>query len=816
MREGGDRDEMKECVQLLLLAGALLPQMAIAGGEGAEEDSSMVVFMDEALIAASARDVLESRIGSETMSLLFPAGNLPHSGEVNMPGISGFVPNFFMPTYGSQQTGAVYIRGLGSRIGSPAVGLYVDDMPVLEKSTYNFNWLNVRRVDVLRGPQGTLYGSNTMGGLVHVHTADPLLEQGMELKMGASTRDGRGYVSLSMLHKLSDKVGMATDVFYEHSDGVWHNAELGRRVGGSEQVGGKVKLTWRPALRWNVTATAAYEYVDEDAYPYFYAGVVDGDEDLEGNIGQIFANRESSYRRSLLNTGLAVSYDAGNCKLSSLTSYQNLSDRMMMDQDFTNKDIYTLEQVQRSNVLAEEIVVRSNESKRVDWLAGVFGSWQTMRTKAPVMFYEDGIDMLNGTIAELLPVIEYGGVSMPLSATISESRYVVPGSFRTPTANVAVYANGTLRDVLPRIDVSVGIRLNYEHQELSYRSGGEVMNYAFAMQMIGSVDLAAQTGYTGKLKNDYTHLLPRFGMTYNLTGGWGSVYAIVSKGLRSGGYNIQMFSDVISTALRNDMMEGARSYCDDLLADLSASASSSVLSEMYESIRETMNESFPETEDVDIAETITYEPEYCWNYELGTHLNHPRFPFSADIAFFYIDTHNQQIVRFSDGGMGRMMVNAGRSRSFGAELSLMFRLLQERLSLSFNYGYTNAKFKDYDAGDGDDYSGNRVPFVPEHTLGAMVDYRFDLRSRFLRSLTIGLNASAFGRIYWTESNSVYQNFYIVPGVHALLDFDKISVDVWGKNLTQTSYDTFYFESMSRGFYQRGMPLQLGIDLSVKF
>ena len=68
-----------------------------------------------------------------------------------------------MPDYGSKITSAVYIRGIGSRINTPAVGLYVDNIPYIDKSAFDFNFYDIERIDILRGPQGTLYGRNHDG-----------------------------------------------------------------------------------------------------------------------------------------------------------------------------------------------------------------------------------------------------------------------------------------------------------------------------------------------------------------------------------------------------------------------------------------------------------------------------------------------------------------------------------------------------------------------------------------------------------------------------------------------------------------------------
>ena len=87
----------------------------------------------------------------------------------NITGIkefSSFIPNLFMPDYGSKLTSPVYIRGIGSKINAPSVGLYVDGIPYFEKSAFDFDFAEIDRVEVLRGPQGTLYGRNTMGGII--------------------------------------------------------------------------------------------------------------------------------------------------------------------------------------------------------------------------------------------------------------------------------------------------------------------------------------------------------------------------------------------------------------------------------------------------------------------------------------------------------------------------------------------------------------------------------------------------------------------------------------------------------------------------
>lgn len=109
--------------------------------------------------------------------------------------------------------------------------------------------------------------------------------------------------------------------------------------------------------------TLNYEYGDQGGYPYEYTGVTQGEETRPEYIGKIANNERSGYRRGLLNSGINIEYQARNFILSAVTGYQNLNDRMFLDQDFTEKDIYTLEQKQRANTIQKKSL--SNQSREI-------------------------------------------------------------------------------------------------------------------------------------------------------------------------------------------------------------------------------------------------------------------------------------------------------------------------------------------------------------------------------------------------------------------------------------------------------------------
>jgi outer membrane receptor protein involved in Fe transport len=224
-----------------------------------------------------------------------------------------------------------------------------------------------------------------------------------------------------------------------------------------------------------------------------------------------------------------------------------------------------------------------------------------------------------------------------------------------------------------------------------------------------------------------------------------------------------------------------------------------------------------------IDEAIAYKPEESWNYEIGTHLNLFGGSTHFDLALYYMQIRNQQLsIMEPNSNYGRIMVNAGKSHSCGLEATLRGRAFDNRLDWGMTYGFTNAKFDEYNDTEElkggiermplkYDYSKNYVPFVPQHTFSAMADYH-------IGKFTIGANVNGQGKIWWDEANTYYQKFYALLGAHADYDFGPVIVSLWGRNLTNTHYNTFAIQSSAVGgtryFAQRANPIQVGLDVNI--
>ena len=818
-----------------LLALCLLPTLSVS----AEDiDTSRVIGLQEIVVIPTPKEAGDIRQQPSSVTLIGAQQMADHRIH-SLKHISALVPNFFIPDYGSRLTSAVYIRGVGSRINTPAVGLYVDNIPYVDKSAFDFNFYDIERVDVLRGPQGTLYGRNTMGGLVRIHTRSPFSGTGTDVKMGFATKDAHHNISLTHYHRISDAFAFSAGGYYEGSNGFFRNDYTGERADKMKSGGGRLRGIWHADERLTFDFSINYDYTDEDAYPYYYLGQLEGTESYPNLVGKISNNRESSYRRGLLNVGLNTEYKTPTWQMNAVTGFQNLNDCMHLDQDFLTPDIYTLEQRQRINTLTEEITFKPIASS-FDWVGGINLMYQTLHTTAPVHFYNDGLRWLEGNINRNMPDVNNINMLQAMGFTSMGVNFrgddlPMGNNFETPTLGLAAFYQATFKPSVFQgengagLSVTAGLRLDYEHMSMDYNAPADV-DYGFRMpnatnpkMAVDLQHLSSHLLYSGLLQDDYVRLLPKLALKYEFgtspapsQGGESSplggdkrgvLYFSLSQGQRSGGYNLQMFSDLLQGALRVDMMDGVKQGVKDYLAELAATTPS-MPAFVPDLVGGIMDEKMPQFV-APSTEQVVYKPEYSWNYELGTHLTLFDNTLQVDAATFLMLTKDQQIARFADSGLGRKMVNAGKSRSYGVETSLRWTP-DHHLAISGNYGFTHATFTDYDGGAGEDYTGNYIPFVPMHTANLDAAYRFLPNSSW--ALTIGANCTGVGRIYWTEQNNHSQPFYMVTGARLTFETSRLSVMLWGKNLTGTSFRTFYFESAGRGFEQHGKPFQMGIDI----
>ncbi|MDE5944499.1 MAG: TonB-dependent receptor [Rikenella sp.] len=775
----------------IFLSATPLPSRGDGLTSVSDRDTSVRrVDAEEVVVRSSAKETNDLWRVPEAVSLITPL-KIANRQIESVKDLSAFVPNLFIPDYGSKLTTPVYLRGVGARSSGQSVGLYVDNIPYMDKSTFDFELMDIQRIEVLRGPQGTLYGRNAMGGIINVYTLSPLEYQGHKISVGGGNY-GTWNARVSKLARFGDRVGLSVGAYYDREGGYFRNEYTGKKADDGQSAGGRLKLEWKASPRLRMTVASSFDFTDQGAFAY---GLYDKE---THRIAPVDYNDPGSYLRRMSNNSVRFEYRTDRLLLTSNTGYQWLDDDMRMDQDFTSASIFTINQRQRQHSVNQELTLRSVDDRRYQWSVGAFAFYNHLTTDGDVLFKEDGIRGI------LQPVFD--AIQMPIRLTILNDEIPNPGVYRTPTVGAALFHQSTFDDLLTEgLSLTLGLRLDYEKQYLQYNTSMAVDLRAEnkpggpAMLPPAGIEMPIAKALIGNDDQQFLQWLPKISLKYECSPEV-MTYLTVAKGYKAGGYNIQMFSEVMQDSLR--VSRPATSMGGG--GSTGRPASSTEAADGPGSIRN----------------ALAYKPEQTWNYELGTRGTFWGGRLNLELALFLMDIRDVQLTQFVDGGSGRILTNAGRGLSYGVETTVGLRPV-DGLSVDINYGFTHATFRDYDggtdaAGESIDYRGRFIPYVPQHTFSVGAAYTLNLPGRWVDRMTFAAQYTGAGRIYWNEANDVRQPFYGLLNAKLSFRHDFVRLELWGRNLLNTTYGAFYFESFGRSFLQRGKPLTCGANLVFAF
>ena len=417
--------------------------------------------------------------------------DMQNRNVLDIKDISSFVPNLFAPDYGAKLTSPVYIRGIGSKINAPSVGLYVDGVPYFEKSAFDFDLNEIESIEVLRGPQGTLYGRNTMGGIINVFTKSPLQYQGLYAFVSGGNYANLN-ATLGYYGKVNNNFGYAVSGNYNHTDGYFTNDFTGKKADGINSGSLRVRLDWRIQPNLSLRLTQSVDYSNQGGYPY--APV-----DSTNKIGNVNYNEYSSYIRTMSSTGLSLTYKARQFSLNSQTSYQYLSDKQSIDQDFSPQSVYFVIQKQKQSTISEEINIKSATAHRYQWLFGAFA------------FNEQ----INNDVAMNYEQLNYSTQKL----------------YDMPTRGISFYHQSTFNDLLiKRLSLTLGIRYDYEKAANNYTAYKDSQD---GRQSLGGDSLS---------RLNFSQFTPKFTLQYTLPSSQ-MIYASITRGYKTGGFNTSFERD---------------------------------------------------------------------------------------------------------------------------------------------------------------------------------------------------------------------------------------------------------------------------------
>jgi iron complex outermembrane receptor protein len=370
------------------------------------------------------------------------ASDLAARGLTDSESLANAVPNLEMTHNGT--TVSIYLRGVGSNASDPndeaSVATYVDGVYIASPLANIFTFNNIERIEVLKGPQGTLFGRNATGGVIQIVTKDPSETPSGILQ---ATYGNHNTVGANFYGTTGITSNIAADlaaVYNNDMDGYRYDIYRHVNIFKREELDLRSKILWRPNDKTEVRLSGDYSLVRSDGTNYQLSQGVIGADGVSTYPG---AYRTDTNLPNLNNTdtygvSLHIDHDFDFMRFVSISAYQHISGQFDLDEDSTPAPIVNSYITQLAKNFSQEFQLLSPKSAKLQWVVGAY--------------------YFNAT---------YGYQPITLAGLAAEGAYGVPSASifsLQETHSYSVYGQATY-EILPKTKLTGGIRYTYEDQE---------------------------------------------------------------------------------------------------------------------------------------------------------------------------------------------------------------------------------------------------------------------------------------------------------------------------------------------------------------
>ena len=471
------------------------------------------------MVTANKREEAIVKVSTSITSL--SAKKLEDTRTWGLGGLTALVPNYTYQELGVPFQQVQSIRGIQVFSENPAVSTYIDDVNNIDILANGFAFADIERIEVLRGPQGTLFGRNAMGGVINIITKKPTNKQETFAEFSAGNL---GLVRSSFGVKtplINDKLFLGVTAFYQTQDGYWKNDTTGianpdrnangRTVGGENNLYGNMYLKWLPTKRLSLTLNLKGQRDWSNNTGFF---VSQADRDLAlANPDKINLARVGEHERNIFNSSLVAKYFGNNFTLTSISAYQTI-DLSFKDIDFPGfyHSFYKSaigEKLPPQQVYSQELRINSNSESKLQYTAGFYG------------FSQVGYEPSTNLAQEFTP--DYYAV------------------FRNKANNFGLAGFGELSyQITNKLKATAGLRYDYERREATF-NGVQYDPITFAPDpdavFANGVFTIVRPDVT--LNGNYSAISPKVALSYAINE-HSNLYASYTRGFRAGGINAQV------------------------------------------------------------------------------------------------------------------------------------------------------------------------------------------------------------------------------------------------------------------------------------
>lgn len=628
-----------------------------------------------------------------------------------------------------------FLRGVGATGASlnvePKVAIYEDGIYYPRVPSSFFDIKNVERVEVLKGPQGTLFGRNSTGGVINIVTSNPSHDSSLSGSLGYgrfNAVDGSIYGTTG----ITDNVAVDLSVSGHTDDGYGKDITTSHRYNYYDDYLIRSKLMIEPDAATRFVIGGFYSYSKQSGTKGGFPGTTIG---TISQPHQVYDVKDYGYYNAIDDRdnfdtfrifGLSANlqHDFAFAKLTSISSYVHDNEVSVFEGDRTPRPDFYLTWHARLRQFTQEVQLASTGSDKFSWVAGLY--YYHNHSFYP---YVDFVS----------PLMFGPGINAPAEQTVN---------------SIAGYGQATY-EILPRLKLTGGIRYTVD------RTSADGQTLLLTSPPVNLVPLP---------KSKETVKKPTFkaAVDYQATDNV-LVYALYSRGIKSGNFNILTYNSINPTA-----------------------------------------------------------PEQLDDYEIGlkSNLFDRRLRFNASL--FYYDIKNPQVQLLLNNTV--FYSNAGSARNKGAEIELegvVFENLIARASAT----YLDAKYRRYDnapstipdlvnggalAGPNINARGNRLPYSPKLTVDIGGDYSFVTG---LGKITLTADYAHNSGFYYEPDNFLHQGAYDLVNAQVRLQItERYAVRAFGKNLLDKKYTSNGGSQVGPAGYPwtAAPPLTWGVAVDFKF
>jgi len=457
--------------------------------------------LDEVVVTAEKKEELIQKIPASITALgtkQVTAFNLWNTKE-----ITGIVPNVYSADPGDNRD-VSSVRGIATSSYDPTVTTYIDGVNQFSLDTYIPTLFDIERIEVLRGPQGTLYGRNAMGGVINIITKQPSNTKTSFFDISLGNYNQRRITAGIKTPLIKDKLFFGASILSNKRDGFYTNDFTQTSYDNQNGFSGNYFLKYILSSRWDAVLNFK-QLANENQGPF---PLVFGAEDALSNPYRLNQNSATTMKDKTSNTSLSIRYAGTGFNFSSQTAYQQNYRYYTtpIDGDFSPIDAISIINNYGNNwnnnkVLTQDFKLSSNNSiRKFKWTAGAFLFYQDAPVKQTTRF---GID------ANLM--------------MIGDSLFSIINTSTTLKKGFALYGQATYA-LSDKLNMSFGLRNDYENQTQSIL--GEYQRDPSPELYTTTADTLGRTNFNA--------LSPKLSLDYQLnnTSLW---YGNYSRGFRAGG-----------------------------------------------------------------------------------------------------------------------------------------------------------------------------------------------------------------------------------------------------------------------------------------